>query len=192
VESSFSGGKFLFDRAREAHVLSVCDELSFHIMERKYIAYIDGANLHKGIQDLGWRLDYRRFRIWLEEKYGIRVAYLFIGMMSKNASLYTHLQECGYTLIFKETTYDGDGKAKGNCDAELVLRAVSDIYENNCDHAILVTGDGDFACLVDFLLRRNKLRAILAPNHRKCSILLKRTNARITYLEELHESLSVK
>ena len=40
-------------------------------------AYIDGANLHKGVHSLGWKLDYKRFRVWLSEKYGVRVAYLF-------------------------------------------------------------------------------------------------------------------
>ena len=32
-------------------------------------AYIDGANLYRGIESLGWKLDYRRFRVWLFEKY---------------------------------------------------------------------------------------------------------------------------
>lgn len=44
-------------------------------------AYIDGANLHKGVNSLGWKLDYKRFRIWLSEKYNARIAYLFIGLI---------------------------------------------------------------------------------------------------------------
>ena len=35
------------------------------------VAYIDGANLHKGIETLDWEFDYRRFRVWLKEKYKI-------------------------------------------------------------------------------------------------------------------------
>ena len=34
-------------------------------------AYIDGANLHKGVGELGWELDYNRFRVWLKERYGL-------------------------------------------------------------------------------------------------------------------------
>ncbi|MBU4369957.1 hypothetical protein KKG58_04350 [Patescibacteria group bacterium] len=83
-------------------------------------AYIDGANLHKGIKELGWKLDYKRFRIWLSEKYGVVRAYIFIGLISKYKDLYTYLQESGFTLIFKEVVYDGSGKPKGNCDADLV------------------------------------------------------------------------
>ena len=84
-------------------------------------AYIDGANLHKGVKSSDWRLDYKRFRIWLSEKYGVKNAYIFIGLIPKYKDLYAYLQECGFILIFKEVIYDGDGKAKGNCDADLVL-----------------------------------------------------------------------
>ena len=75
-------------------------------------AYIDGANLHKGVQDLGWKLDCKRFRVWLTEKYGAKESYLFLGLIPKYKDIYTHLQECGFTLVFKEVVYDGAGKAK--------------------------------------------------------------------------------
>jgi len=155
-------------------------------------AYIDAANLHKGIGELGWRLDYSYFRVWLAEKYGVNRAYFFIGLIPKNKSLYTYLQEAGFTLVFKETTYDSEGKAKGNCDADLVLRAVSDAYEGKFEKAVLVTGDGDFGSLAQFLLERKKLEVILAPDNKKCSILLKRIAIPITYLNEFRSKLAQK
>lgn len=148
-------------------------------------AYIDGANLYKGVVGLGWRLDYRRFRVWLSEKYGVRAAYLFIGLMPKYKGLYKHLQECGFTLVCKEVVYDGDGKPKGNCDADLVLQATRDTYENKFDNALLVASDGDYAGLVAFLLGRKKFSAVLSPHPKdKCSILLKRTGAKIAYIND--------
>ncbi len=59
-------------------------------------AYIDGANLHKGTKELGWNLDCRRFRKWLHDKYGIKTAYIFIGLVPDSKDLYTKLQEMGY------------------------------------------------------------------------------------------------
>ena len=100
------------------------------IKKENNFAYIDGANLHKGVAGLGWTLDYKRFRVWLSEKYGVHTAYLFIGLIPKYKELYKSLQESGFTLIFKEVIYDGDGKPKGNCDADLVLNVVRDTYEN--------------------------------------------------------------
>ena len=37
--------------------------------KKNNFAFIDGANLHKGVNGLGWKLDYERFRVWLSEKY---------------------------------------------------------------------------------------------------------------------------
>lgn len=149
------------------------------------VAYIDGANLHKGISGLGWKLDYGRFRIWLSEKYKVSQAYLFLGLVPKYKNLYTQLQEQGFTLIFKEVTYDGNGKVKGNCDADIVVRAMRDAYENTFDMAVLVSSDGDYASLVSFLIEKDKLGIILSPAvAEKCSILLKRTGAKIAYLND--------
>jgi uncharacterized LabA/DUF88 family protein len=156
-------------------------------------AYIDGNNLYRGIKDSGWKLDYSRFRRWLSDKYGISRAYYFIGLIPKEKDLYAALQEAGFNLIFKEVVYSDDGKPKGNCDADLVLQATKDAYENNFEKAILVTSDGDYACLVKFLQGKNKIRAVLSPRTgKKCSILLKRTGVAITYLEEIKDKIILK
>lgn len=156
-------------------------------------AYIDGANLHKGVAELGWPLSYSRFRVWLADKYKVGRAYLFIGLVPKYKDLYTFLQEAGFTLVFKETTYDGEGKIKGNCDSDLVLRAAQDFYEGNFENAIIVASDGDYASLVKFLKEKGKLRAILSPSpSKKCSILLKRINAPIVYLNDVRARIQVQ
>ncbi|MBI4158044.1 MAG: NYN domain-containing protein [Candidatus Yanofskybacteria bacterium] len=150
--------------------------------EENNFAYIDGANLHKGVDDLGWKLDYKRLRLWLDNKYNIKRAYIFLGLIPQYADLYTYLQEVGFILIFKETVYGEGGKIKGNCDADLVLQTVCDTYENNFDKAVIVSSDGDYASLIKFLQERNKLLSIVSPSNH-CSVLLKRTNARILYLD---------
>lgn len=149
------------------------------------VAYIDGANLHKGIELFDWKFDYGKFRTWLRERYAVSQAYFFIGLVPKYKNIYTRLQEFGFTLIFKEVTYDGQGKIKGNCDADIVVKAMRDAYENIFDKAILVSSDGDYASLVTFLIEKNKLYSILSPAiPRKCSILLKRTGAKISYISD--------
>ena len=157
----------------------------------KIIAYIDGANLHKGIAGLGWKLDYRVFRRWLEQKYGVQAAYLFIGLIPKSKGLYTHLQESGYILAYKEVTYDGDGKVKGNCDADLVLKVARDYYEGHLAQAILVTSDGDYSSLAAFLKEKNVFRALLSPSN-KCSFLLRKLNIPVVYLDMVREKLVSK
>ncbi|HEX9721921.1 MAG TPA: NYN domain-containing protein [Candidatus Paceibacterota bacterium] len=154
-------------------------------------AYIDGANLYRGIMGLGWELNYRRFRVWLREKYAVQTAYLFIGLIPKYKELYRYLQETGFTLVYKEVVYDGDGKAKGNCDADLVLNIVRDAYEEKFDKAVIVSSDGDFAGLIAFLKERSRLLVVLSPHPKeKCSILIKRTGAPISYIHDQRTILS--
>src|SRR3989338_7769983 len=107
-------------------------------------AFIDSQNLHKGINNLGWKLDFQRFRVYLTHKYHVNKAFLFIGYLPTNTNLYRALQDYGYTLIFKPTITGADGKSKANVDAELVLHSM--IEYQNYDQAVVVTSDGDFAC----------------------------------------------
>lgn len=161
------------------------------LVEKKTtFAYIDAANLHKGVADLGWKLDYLRFRIWLKEKYGVERAYLFIGLVPGKKDLYTTLQEMGYLLVYKEVTYDGNGKVKGNCDADLVLKTVVDYFEKKFSEVIIVSGDGDYAGLVSFLKEKKVLRSLISPNN-KCSYLLRKINIPILYLDTQKNNLKV-
>ena len=113
--------------------------------------------------------------------------------MCQSTKIYIYLQQSGFVLVFKEVVYDGDGKPKGNCDADLVLHATRDTYENKFAKAVIVSSDGDYASLVKFLIAQNKLKAILSPHTKNlCSILLKRTNAPIAYLADQKAILEIQ
>lgn len=156
------------------------------IKERNY-AFIDSQNVNLGVQELGWRLDWRRFRVYLKEKYGVAKAYMFIGYLPKNKNLYQYLQRCGYILVFKPISIER-GEVKGNIDADLVLRAMIDI--NDYDRAVIVTSDGDFYCLVNYFYKINKLKIIVSPNYKKCSILLRKVaRENIDYMNNLEVKL---
>ncbi len=160
-------------------------------MNKNNLAYIDGANLDKALKSLGWKLDYRKFRSWLRQKFSIDGAYIFIGLITKQADLYTYLQNAGYELIFKDVVFDGSGKAKGNCDADLVLKAARDFFENRITSVVLISSDGDYAPLVKFWKEKNISCSIISPAPvEKCSILLKRTGVPIIYLDDVKNKLS--
>jgi len=160
--------------------------------EGNLYAFIDSQNLNLSIKELGWNLDFARFRTYLKEKYGVIKAYLFLGYISGNTDLYTYLQEASFLCIFKPTLIYKDGTTKGNCDAELVLQTM--IEFNNYDKAIIVTGDGDFHCLVKYLIGENKLGALMVPNQFKYSALLKlkEFGPYIRYVSELKNKLEYK
>jgi len=157
-------------------------------MEKENFCFIDGQNLNLGIHRLGWKLDLKRFRIYLKDKYGVSKAYYFIGFLPENHNLYKSLQEYGYVLIFKPTLKTPDGKIKGNCDAELVLQAMIDFPHYK--KAIIVTSDGDFGFLAEYLYRQGKLEAILSPGRAHCSSLLKKAGReKIQFLDDLRTKL---
>ncbi len=161
------------------------------VPERNNYAFIDSQNLNLGIKELCWKLDFRKFRIYLKEKYKISHAFLFIGFLPDNQDLYASLQKAGYILIFKPTILDGEKKPKGNVDADLVLQAM--IEYNNYQQAVIVTSDGDFYCLVKYLYERQKLAAVISPYIRKCSKLLKKTaKEKIFFMDNLRNKLEYR
>jgi uncharacterized LabA/DUF88 family protein len=157
--------------------------------ERNY-AFIDSQNVNLAIRDQGWTLDFKRFRKYLEDKYHIRSAFLFIGFLATNQSLYTALQKDGFILIFKPTLILPEGKPKGNVDAELVLHAM--IEYSNYDKALIVSGDGDFYCLVDYLKQQGKLLNLMISNQRKYSSLFRKFSLDLVFMNNLKEKLEFK
>lgn len=122
-------------------------------------------------------MDWRKFRQFLKEEYGVTKAYMFIGYLPEYEDMYQTLNESGYGIVLKPTTtgsphqtegghehLTGETKksVKGNVDADLVLWAMKEI--DNYEKAVLVSGDGDFFGLVEYLAEKNKLLKLLVPS----------------------------
>jgi len=156
-------------------------------------AFIDSQNLNLGTKkDIirhgkkiyhGWQLNFKKFRIYLQSKFHVSKALLFIGYISENRELYSELKSFGYELVFKETVKDSFGKPKGNIDAELVLHSATVEYKNY-DKAVIVSGDGDFACLHRFLEGNNELHKVIIPNKKSMSKLLRPFDKYKIYIED--------
>lgn len=173
------------------------------IKENNY-AFIDSNNLYQGLsKDIekksrkiysGWQLDYKRFRVYLKDKHGVGKAFLFIGFKPGNQAMYMKLQEYGYICVFKPTLELADGTVKGNVDAELVLHAMIEYF--NFDRAVIVSEDGDFYCLVEYLINNSKLKKVLVPNQNNYSCLLDRlssaTNNILSFVNPLRDKLEYK
>ncbi len=160
------------------------------IPKRVNYAFVDSQNLNLSVQDQGWKLDFKRFRRYLEDKYGVTKAFLFVGYVPTQQNLYTSLQESGYVLVFKPTLALAEGRVKGNVDAELVLHAM--IEHPNYEQAVIVTGDGDFHCLVEYLKQQGKLCRLLIPNRNKYSALLRRFGPEMGFISDLRGKLEYR
>ena len=158
--------------------------------EKIYYAFIDSQNLNLGIQNSGWKLNFARFYIYLKDKYKAKKIFLFIGYVAGNEALYTFLQKAGYIVIFKPTLEykkQGTTHTKGNVDAELVLHTM--IEYPNYNKAIIVSGDGDFHCLIEYLEGKEKLGRIIIPNRKSYSQLLWKFREYMDYMNNLRNKL---
>lgn len=136
-------------------------------------AFIDSQNLNLGVLRQGGKLDFRKFRQYLKLTHNVTKAFLFIGYVEENKVLYDYLKRSGYICVFKKVIEykDKDIATKGNIDADLVLHAM--IEYPRYDKAIIVSGDGDFYPLIEYLHKKNKLHKIITPNKKYSSLLLK-------------------
>lgn len=144
----------------------------------KNLAFIDGQNLYMGTakREIGpWKIDLMRFRVYLKEKYDVSKAYYFLGFVQeKNQELYEEIQKAGFILVFREHNPAMIGKKKGNVDSDIIFQIMKKMYKKeDFDKIILVSGDGDYKLLVDFLIEENRFKKILFPNKKFASSLYK-------------------
>ncbi|MEK7517223.1 MAG: NYN domain-containing protein [Patescibacteria group bacterium] len=147
--------------------------------------------LNLGVRSQGWTLDFAKFRVYFSDKYKITKAFLFIGFVPKYKKLYSFLEKSGYILVYKPIVESNrDSKpVKGNVDAELVLHSM--IEFSSYDKAVIITGDGDFYCLAEYLEKKNKLGKIIAPN-RHYSSLLRRFRSYIVHVGDFKAKVEKK
>lgn len=153
-------------------------------------AFIDSQNLNLGVKSQGWELDFGRFRVYLKDKYKVNKAFLFLGFIPKYKKLYLFLEKVGYKIIFKPILEPRKNKheIKGNIDAELVLHSM--IEFPNYDKAIIVSGDGDFYCLIEYLVKKRKFGRLIIPNQKRYSRLFLKFKPHIDYLNQLRKKLA--
>ena len=148
-------------------------------------AFIDSQNLNLGTQKMGWKMDWRKFRHWLGDKYDVTKAYMFIGYVPEFENMYEQLHESGYLIVLKPTQDMSKVKSdnpepksdkpedkkpiKGNIDADLVLWAMKELPDYQ--KAIIVSGDGDFHGLFEYLKEQGKLMHVMTPNWQYSQLL---------------------
>jgi len=62
----------------------------------------------------------------------------------------------------------------------------------NYDKAVIVTGDGDFHCLIEYLRKQNKLERLIVPNRYKFSSLLRKFALDMVFMNDLKGKLEYK
>ncbi len=150
------------------------------------IAFIDGQNLYLGAAEANWCVDLNKFRIYLKDKYKVTEAYYFLGhVKDEYHDLYNLLQKAGFIVVFKEHRSILSTNKKGNVDTDLVFEIMKSLIEEEFNKIILVSGDGDYKKVVDYLIKKNRFAKILFPNKKFASSLYKKLGSEyFDYLSE--------
>lgn len=139
------------------------------------IAFIDGQNLHLGTKEDGWAVDHKRLRIYLRDKYNVKEAYYYLGFVSEiEQDLYDSLQKAGFILAFREHSSALKGKKKGNVDSDIIFGIMRKMVDNEpFEKVFIISGDGDYKKLVDYLIKKDRFGKMLFPNSKFASSLYK-------------------
>ena len=156
----------------------------------KNIAFIDGQNLYMGTKtcDQSWEVNLSKLKFYLERKYNVSEVYYFLGyVQNENEELYDEIQKSGLVLKFREHNSAMLGKKKGNVDSDIIFSVMKRLYKKeDFDKVVLISGDGDYKMLVDFLIEENKFEKILFPNRKYASSLYKKLGRKyFAHLEDL-------
>ncbi|MFH1444497.1 MAG: NYN domain-containing protein [Candidatus Peregrinibacteria bacterium] len=140
------------------------------------LAFIDGQNLHLGTTQNGWKVDNAKFRIYLKDKYKVSEAYYFLGYVTEEQQeLYKNLQRSGFIVLFREHSENLKAIKKGNVDTDIVFEIMKTLIERkDFKQILLVSGDGDYKKLADYLLIKGRLKKLLFPNRQFASSLYKK------------------
>lgn len=165
-------------------------------MKEVNYAFIDWQNLY---QWLNFQLDYKRFRIYLRDKYKIKKAYYFLWFKEKENDLYESLQEAWFILIFNKKPEHLKSDKKWNIDVNLVFYAMKKLYEEQIleeekfDKMVLVSWDWDFKVMVDYYIEKWKFLKVLFPNKKYASSLYKELfNQYFDYINNFRDKVEYK
>lgn len=136
------------------------------IKGRVYV-FIDAANILYSQQTLHWRIDYKKLKEYFEKECDVRAIYFYTGRVGDNhkqGTFLDKLRSLGYQVRAKEVKRIKTGRNsyewKGNLDGELIIDALKN--SKDFDTCILMSGDSDFASLVDELKRQGKRVIIMS------------------------------
>ena len=149
-------------------------------------AFIDCQNLWVN-KDKSWQLDWAKFRDYLFKECSVNRAYLFIGFVSGYQKMYQQMQEAGFILIFKPVL-EVNGRVICNIDTEMVLQTM--IQLPNFDKAVIISGDGDFTCLVDHLRVTDKLELLILPEYSYSQNLEKSARENVSFIANFKSRIS--
>lgn len=125
---------------------------------KRIAIFVDGSNFGTAIKNAGFKIDYTKLREFFHQppKTSLVGSFYFTALPPKDVpspirALADGLQYKGWNLVTKEYKTLSSGRIKGNMDIEIVVKAIRLLDNEAITDLILLSGDDDFAPMVEYL-----------------------------------------
>ncbi len=158
---------------------------------KKTVVYVDAANIILSCKNVNLKIDILKLIQKLRDKYRpIKIIY-FTGKFKSMQIFFEAIKNLDVELVFKEI-YNENNKTKANCDVEISHRVTYDVENNFVSEIILVTGDGDFVHIADYINRNNYKIKFVAAEPISCSRMIKKRQfITLSYLREFGDEILI-
>lgn len=163
----------------------------WHQTPQSLAIFIDYHNLEGSLRNEGAQMDILVLRDYLAEGRDLIESFVFVGTNPNNVEederFHRFLRRNGFVVKTKKAKVRPDGSLKCDFDVEMVLDVVDFVTHARPNIVCLVTGDGDFQPLTEFLRMRG-IRVEVASTPTSISHnLLESANGYINLLEAIRE-----
>ena len=128
--------------------------------------FIDATNIIYGAKRLGWKVDFKKLYKYLKERCSAEKILYYGGVDDENKKqlkFYEKLAEFGYLLRLIPVKRFLDGSKKADVDSRMTFEMM--LLFKDFDNAIIMTGDGDYYWVLEYLVLKKKEIHLLS--HRK-------------------------
>lgn len=160
--------------------------------EIKTFAFIDATNLIYGASREGWKMDFEKLLHYLKTRFGASRVFYYAGLDSENKKqlrFYEKLQEFGYHLRLVPVKIFRDGTKKADVDSRMTFEMMR--YLPSYERVVVMTGDGDFYWVLEYVLKMKGKLWIMSFPHRTARELKELIKGDFANLNNLRHSLKM-
>lgn len=162
-------------------------------MKPKAKAYIDGANIFYTQKNIGWTIDWKKVKKYLNQRWNILEIRYYTGIKKNDQKMAKYLRyfdRIGIHTItkpLKRITTNKGFLFKSNFDVEMTTDILIDRIKH--DEIIFFTGDSDFHYLTKKLKNLGK-RVVVFSSRKMLSWELKLTSNEYIFIEDIKKKIA--
>ena len=155
--------------------------------------FIDATNIIYGTSYYGWKMDFEKLFKYLTNRYEAKAVYYYAGVDSKNVkqlNFYKKLTDFGYKLRLVPVKIFSDGHKKADVDSRMTFEIIK--LDKKFDKAIIMTGDGDYYWVLEYLIKTKKMVKLISHNRNTARELKKLFGKDFVDMEDIRYQIERK